>query len=162
MSIDDKGNLKNTTYTINAKLFYNYSNGVVLPSYIYTTYSYDVKTINGKILLISTNNDNIITYDVNNIISNESFIYFSSTQSHSDIKTISRRPSDSSVYIGGDKIYSVDFSNIININNGINVSSGTSSIVKDFYLQHGNIFFILLKIKNIKLILIELEYHILK
>ena len=135
LSIDDKGNLKNTTYTINAKLFYNYSNGVVLPSYIYTTYSYDVKTINGKILLISTNNDNIITYDVNNIISNESFIYFSSTQSHSDIKTISRRPTDSSVYIGGDKIYSVDFSNIININNGINVSSGTSSIVKDFYIN---------------------------
>ena len=140
LPIDIEGNLSNKTFNINIDLAYNYDalSDTVIIGYNLSSISYNVKTIKGKMLLIGANNDNIINYDIDSILTpiDNQFIYFTSTQSHSDIKTISRRPTSQQVYIGGDKIYNLQFSNFTNFGSTIsNIAQGNSSLLESLYIN---------------------------
>ena len=140
LPLDSEGNLMNTTFTINVDLFYNYDalSDSVLTGYNYSPISYDVYTKKGKMLLIGANNDNIVCYDIDSIltpISNQ-FVYFTSTQSHSDISTIGRRPGSTDIYLGGDKIYNFQFTDFLNFGSTVsNLTSGTSFTFEDRFVN---------------------------
>ena len=134
---DSIGNLPDGTYTVSFEIYYNYNSTgpIIMPSgYLPCSGSYTIVTKNGKLLLICTNNDNIICYDIENLANNNDFIYYGFSQSHSDVKTISRFYNSPTVYIGGDQVYSFTVSDFLNIGNtATNLSTSTSSIVVDLY-----------------------------
>ena len=96
-------------------------------------YKTDFGSTQSDVLLICTNNDNIIAYDVDNYISGEQFLYLSTTQSHSDIKSIFRRPNSDEIYISGDKLYKFDINDFLNVGSQSNVSSGSTTLIDDIY-----------------------------
>ena len=131
------GNLYNATYSFGANVLFNYdgSSNTVLPSFSRKQIvDVDIVTKEGGIILISGNNETVICYDVDSVILNRSnFVYFTPTQSVSDVKTISRQPNGRDVFIGGDKIYKFDFSQFLNIDSISNTSVGTFSTVVDYF-----------------------------
>ena len=134
---DSIGNLPDGTYTVSFEIYYNYNSTgpIIMPSgYLPCSGSYTTTTKNGNLLLICTNNDNIICYDIDGLAQNNDFIYYGFSQSHSDIKTISRFYNSPTVYIGGDQVYSFTISDFLNIGNtATNLSTSTSSTVVDIY-----------------------------
>ena len=134
---DSIGNLPDGTYTVSFEIYYNYNSTgpIIMPSdYLPCSGSYTITTKNGNLLLICTNNDNVICYDIDGLAQNNDFIYYGFSQSHSDIKTISRFYNSPTVYIGGDQVYSFTISDFLNIGNtATNLSTSTSSTVVDIY-----------------------------
>jgi hypothetical protein len=141
LPVDINGNLINDTYTIETRLIYNYDNigsSILSGSYFDTAQSYSLQAKNGRMLLIATNNDNVILYDIDDVITTNSnqFIYCNFTQSHSDLKSIVRRTNSTDVYIAGDNIYKFDFRNFLNISDlTTNSSTGFSTQVGSLYLN---------------------------
>ena len=141
LPIDINGNLINDTYTLETNLIYNYDNigqSILSTGLFNTRQSYNLQAKDGKMLLICTNNDNIILYDIDNVITtnNNQFVYLGFSQSHSDLNTIVRRVNSTDVYIGGDKVYKFDFKNFLNISDTTtNSAYGTSSIVNNSYVN---------------------------
>lgn len=142
LPIDSEGSLVSGTYTISSNLVYNFDitggTASVLPGYIIASHQFNINTINGRILLMAANNDNIIAYDIDSTLTKngKQFIYLSSSQSHSDIKSIVRRKNSTEVYIAGDKIYQFymrDFNNILDPNT--NVSIGNTGLVSNLYVN---------------------------
>ena len=132
------GNLKIGTYSLRISVLYNYneSNNTINSNFTYRRFTFDFSTEEAKVLLIAANNNNIICYDLENkIIKNSNFIYYSSTQSFSDVKTIARNPTNTEVYVGGDKVYKFNFSNFLDFSSISNSSIGTSSVVSDYYIN---------------------------
>ena len=132
------GNLLQGTYSFRANLYYNFNgaSSSIDTNFSLKKVSFNLITKDGNILLISGNNDTVICYDIDNIIFDKSnFIYFTPTQSVSDVKTISRQPNGRDVFIGGDKIYKFDFAQFLNINSITNASVGTFSTVVDYYVN---------------------------
>ena len=134
---DSIGNLPDGTCTVSFEIYYNYNSTgpIIMPSvYLLCSGSYTITTKNGNLLLICTNNDNVICYDIDGLAQNNDFIYYGFSQSHSDIKTISRFYNSPTVYIGGDQVYSFTISDFLNIGNtATNLSTSTSSTVVDIY-----------------------------
>lgn len=98
------------------------------------TYSgvFTTPVINNKdFILISTNNNNLIVYDINNFVVEHDFMYLSYTQSLSDIRTITNISGSASVLIGSDKVYKLNLDNFNDINSSSNVISSSSSITID-------------------------------
>lgn len=142
LPLDVDGNLYNDTYTISSNLIYNYDitggTASILPGYIIDGHTFDVTSRNGNILLMSTNNDNIICYDMDNTISvhPNRFLYLGTSQSHSDIKSIIRRKNSTEIYISGDKIYRLDIRDFTNIGNTqSNLLSGQSFPVFNLFVN---------------------------
>ena len=138
LPIDSIGNLEDGTYTVRFNILYNYDynsgSPIIIPGHLLVSGDYTLTAKNGKLLLICTNNDNIICYDIENLANNNDFIYYGFSQSHSDVKTISRFYNSPTVYIGGDQVYSFTVSDFLNIGNtATNLSTSTSSIVVDLY-----------------------------
>lgn len=139
---DVDGNLLKDDYIIKTNVVYNYDiiggTASILPGYLLTNHTWELKAIDGRILLIVTNNDNIIAYDIDRCLSlnNNQFVYLGTSQSHTDIKAIIRRPNSTELYIGGDFLYKLDFKDFRNIGNiDTNLASGTSSLYKDIYVN---------------------------
>ena len=139
LPLDSFGNLIDDTYTVEANVIYNYdvaSNSVI--GYSQASISYKLNVSNGRLILICGNNDNIICYDIDSIITKNTnqFIYYGFTQSHSDVKTITRMSGTTSVYIGGDKVYKFQINDFSNISNPVtNFASSYSYNVANLYVN---------------------------
>ena len=146
LPVDIDGNLVDDTYLVEANVIYNYdaqfdiNGGFLQKTTIDGDYplltTYTLKTQNSKLLLISTNNENIICYDIDsNITLNKNqFIYYGFSQSHSDVKTIVRAKGTQDIYIGGDKIYKFPITDFYNIGNSVtNLASSIDTTVVDLY-----------------------------
>lgn len=137
LPLQQNGNLKNTTFTVNVELFSNYiPDGVnIIPSYSFMTHSYRVETFNSDFLLIAANNNTVICYDIDNSISKTTnqFIYYSPTQSFSDVRRIVRENFSPRIFISGDNIYNFNFGVFLNSGTISNVSIGTSSLYLEKY-----------------------------
>jgi hypothetical protein len=133
------GNLNSATYSLRANMFFNYddSTNSVSQSFVRKTFNENVVvTKNADLLLISGNNDAVVLYDINNEIYDKSnFIYLTSTQSVSDVKTIGRKPNGRDVFIGGDKIYKFDISQFLDFGTISNFSNGSYSTVVDYHVN---------------------------
>ena len=133
LPLDSYGNLLNDTYTVQFSNYYNYFSG-----FTSSIDQFTLQTKNGKMLLISTNNDIVICYDIDSIITKNSnqFIYYGFSQSHSDVQTITRLIGTTSVYIGGDQIYKFSINDFYNIGNtSTNLASSNSYIVDNLYVN---------------------------
>lgn len=138
LPLDSDGNLKNINYTIDVLMQYNYDGVSVLDfgNYFSGKISYQLETRKGDMVLISTNNDNVIVYDVDNLISPDfGFIYLSSTQSHSDIQSITRRRGSSHIYISGEGIWKFNFVDLFNLNEGTNFAYVTTNFVSELHVN---------------------------
>jgi len=138
LPLDSDGNLLNDTYTIEANVLYDYdalfdSVGV---GYSQGLPSYRLSVSQGRLLLICGNNENVICYDIDNIITTNSnqFVYYGFSQSHSDVKTITRMTGTTDVYIGGDKIYKFPINDFFNITDvATNLATSNTTLVVDLY-----------------------------
>lgn len=132
------GILKDTGYHIETNILYDWdgSTSTVFPA-LSQTYSVDyyLNTRSTDLMLMSTNNSNVIVYDRDRFFSPipNNFVYFTFTQSFSDIKTITKSKVDSQVYVGGDRIYSFNFTDIYNIGTSSNAVGASYSDVLDLY-----------------------------
>jgi hypothetical protein len=136
LPIDENGNLINDTYIIDVNVNYNYdalsdSIGGYTSNYL----SYNIKTESGRILLIGGNNNIIVCYDIDSIITPlNQFIYYGFTQSISDVKTISRKRNGNDIFIGADSLYKFNMSDFYNIGNtNSNVSNTQLTPIVDLY-----------------------------
>ena len=133
------GNLKNTKFTVNLEIYYNYDalTDTILTGYSNVTHTYQVDTIKGDMLLLSTNDSNVICYDIGKLITNSSnqFIYFTPTQSFSDIRSITRKNLNSEIYVSGDKVYSFNFGVFENSGTVSNIATGSTSIFSEKYVN---------------------------
>ena len=133
------GNLKNTTFTVNFEFYYNYdsrSNSVGL-NFDFISSSYKVQTKKGDLLLMAANNNTVICYDIDSLITNSTnqFIYFTSTQSFSDVRTITRKNFNEEIYISGESIYNFSLGVFLNSGTISNASFGTSSLYSDKFIN---------------------------
>jgi hypothetical protein len=134
LPIDNIGNLLNDTYTID--VYSTINNNNITIGYFTSSLSFDLQTRNGRMILISTNNDNIICYDIDHVVSNNDFIYYGFSQSHSDIQTITRLSATTSVYIGGDQIYKFHINDFLNLENtSSNLASSISYPIDNTYVN---------------------------
>lgn len=139
LPVDLNGILSNSSYLVESNIIYNWDGlfgtvgGYEQP---FNPTSWNLKSVNSRQLIIVTNQDNIITYDIDNVISpiSNQFVYLTFSQSHSDIQTVTTNKYD--VYIGGDNLYKFDFTQFANIGNtATNIANGTSSLVSDLYVN---------------------------
>lgn len=144
---DSKGNLLEDVFDISLEIFYNYDalNNNISTGYFTKNFDYQVSTKRGEMLLISSNNDVVICYDINSIItkSNNQFIYFTPTQSFSDVRNITRENIGYNIYASGDKIYKFNFGAFLNSGTVSNASIAPSNLYLDkfvnrFYLAPEN------------------------
>jgi hypothetical protein len=138
LPLDSNGNLLNDTYIVEANVLYDYDalSDSVGVGYSQGLPSYRLSVSQGRLLLICGNNENVICYDIDNIITTNSnqFIYYGFTQSHSDVKTITRMSGTPDVYIGGDKIYKFPINDSFNITDtATNLATSNSSMVANLY-----------------------------
>jgi hypothetical protein len=140
LPIDIYGVLENSSYLVEANIIYNWDGlfGTVSIGYEqpFDPTSWNLNSVKSRQLIIVTNQDNIITYDIDNVISpiSNQFVYLTFSQSHSDIQTVTTNKYD--VYICGDKLYKFNFTEFTNIGNtATNIASGTSSLVSDLYVN---------------------------
>ena len=140
LPIDIYGVLENSSYLVEANIIYNWDGlfGTVSVGYEqpFDPTSWNLNSVKSRQLIIVTNQDNIITYDIDNVISpiGNQFVYLTFSQSHSDIQTVTTNKYD--VYIGGDSLYKFNFTDFTNIGNtATNIASGTSSLVYDLYVN---------------------------
>jgi len=137
------GILRDTVYSVETNIFYDWdgSTSTVMPSVSQTySVSYSLTPYSTDLLLMSTNASKVILYDSNRIFSpiSNDFVYFNFTQSLSDVKTVVRSKSDSMVYVGGDKIYGFDFTDIFGI--GTSSNSVEASITDTFDLYANRLY----------------------
>jgi hypothetical protein len=90
------------------------------------SYSYSTQSIpsNKDILMMVTNNGNIIIHDINDTVTEFDFLYLDFGQNYGDIRSITRRGSSSEFFFASDSLYSFD------INNFQFISSSESNIIK--------------------------------
>jgi hypothetical protein len=133
------GTLQETKFKVDIEINYNYDaqNGTISPSYGFATHSYVVDTKSANLLVLGGNENNIICYDKTGLISNSQnqFIYLSTTQSFSDVRSLSKTKNGIDIYVVGDKIY--NFSLGVFTNNGTvsNVSTGTANLISDKFVN---------------------------
>ena len=137
------GNLRDTIYSVETNIFYDWNGSAsTVMSSVSQTYSvsYSLIPYSSDFLLMSTNASKVIVYDSQRIFSpiTNDFVYFTFTQSLSDIKTVVRSKSDSMVYVGGDKIYGFDFTDIFGI--GTSSNSVEASITDTFDLYANRLY----------------------
>ena len=129
--------LNNTTFKINVKLYYNYDalTDSVLVGFTSTNYSYFIDTIQGDLLVLACNNSTVICYDVDNLISksNNQFIYCTSTQSLSDVRSITI--DNGFVFPVGDKIYGFQVGELTVNGTQSNTAECTTNIFFDKYVN---------------------------
>lgn len=130
------GTLKDNNFLIETNILYNW-NATSSISSMSQTYnvSYNINPTSNEFILVSTNNSNVIIYDKNRYISPivNDFIYCTFTQSLSDIKTISKSIDDDKIYIGGDKVYSFNFSDIFLIGTSSNsVNCSINEVINNY------------------------------
>ena len=145
----DGGNLKNSTYLIESNLVSNYNaiDDSIDVGYTQNYPNWELDTKKGDIVLISTNNNNVLFYDVDSLITpvSSQFVYCTFSNSLSDIMSIERKKSGTDVYIGGSSIYSFDFKDVLNIgtvSNSVSVSltSVLDKYVNNFYSTSDNLY----------------------
>jgi len=127
------GDIPIGTYSLDFCLRENYTQ---FGSYTQSFTSYNLKSNSGNILLMTANNETVLCYDIDRIITNidNDFLYISFTQSFGDGVTITRRPDSNDIYLGGDKIYKFKMVEFINISDiTTNLSSGQLDIFGDYY-----------------------------
>jgi hypothetical protein len=133
------GTLQNSQFTVDVEIHYNYnaSNGNINLNYDFATHSYLVDTTSGYLLVMGTNDNNLICYDKNALISNSQnqFIYFTPTQSFSDVRSLSKTKSGIDIYVISDRIYNFSLGVFTNNGNVSNVSTGLLNIVFDKFVN---------------------------
>jgi hypothetical protein len=139
LSSQINGNLKNNKYTITIKLYYNYDalTNTSSTSYILSQPNFNVETKQGNLLLIASNNSTVICYDIDGVIQNSlnNFIYFTPTQSFSDVRTITRQNLSREIFISGDNIYNFDLGYLLSPGTVSNTSTGPSDIHIEEYVN---------------------------
>ena len=131
-------NLKNTSFLVSIEFYYNYDALTnTIGVYILTNYDYQVDTKSGEMLLLSCNNETIICYDIDSLItkSNNQFIYFTPTQSFSDVRGVTRESLGYNIYATGDKIYKFNFGAFLNSGTISNASTGYSEVYLDKFVN---------------------------
>jgi len=94
------------------------------------SYSYSTQSIpnNKEVLMLVTNNGNVIAHDINDFIPEFDFLYLDFGQNYGDIKSITRRDSSNEFYFSSDSLYSFDINNFQFISSSeSNILSGTSA-----------------------------------
>jgi hypothetical protein len=138
LPIDSSGNILNDTYHIGLQIISNYDpkDDVIVATYS-QYHNYSFKSIKGDLILIGGNNQSVICYDKNSIISNISnnFIYASFTQSNiSDVRSIERKKQTPDIYITSDKIYAFNLGNFNRfIDKTTNLSYGNLTTVQNVF-----------------------------
>ena len=130
LPLDDMGNPKSGNYILDIEVTATNTSTYTTTT---TTFYERFSSVSGDILLIGANNQTVIAYDPNRIISNidNDFVYITFPSNVKDVKTIVRKPNSQQIYIGADKIYSFNLSSFYNFENvGTNLSS-----VKDGFDQ---------------------------
>jgi hypothetical protein len=135
---DETGNLVDGKYYLGVHLISNYeaSNDSIVATYS-RYYNYEFKSEKGNIILIGGNNQSIICYDINNILSpiSNNFVFATFTQSKiGDIRSIERKKNTPDVYISGDKIYKFNIGSFNKfVDRTTNESFGEIIDVQDIY-----------------------------
>lgn len=136
--VQDSGNLVEGKYHVGVHMISNYdpSTDSIVGTYS-SYYNYEFETIKGKLVLIGGNNQSLVCYDMNRIITpiNNNFIFASFTQSNvSDVKSLERKKNTADVYISGDKIYKFNIGSFNKfLDRTTNASYGDIQTVKDIY-----------------------------
>jgi hypothetical protein len=137
LPLQSNGNLKNTRYKINVKLYYNYDAIIDSTSVGYTSvnYSYFVDTKTVDLLVLVGNNSTVICYDIDKQItkSDNQFIYFTPTQSFSDVRSLTINGGD--LFLIGDKVYSSQLASFNNNETINNTSTGPVTTTVDKFVN---------------------------
>lgn len=132
------GKLKNTTFVVKTKFYYNYNalNNSINSGYVSTTHNYQVETNSGNLLLLAANNSTVICYDIDRLITNSQnqFIYFTPTQSFSDVRSISMADGYD-IQVIGDKVYRFNIGNFTINGTVSNTATGNVSVSIDKYIN---------------------------
>lgn len=103
------------------------------------SYSYSTQSISSDkdLLLLATNNGNMIAYDLNHNVSEFDFLYLDFNKNYGDITSVTRRDSTNEFYFSSDNIYSFDINNFKFITSSqSNIISGTSaSLISNVYIN---------------------------
>jgi hypothetical protein len=137
---DETGNLVDGKYYLGVHLISNYeaSNDSIVATYS-RYYNYEFKSEKGNIILIGGNNQSIICYDINNILSpiSNNFVFATFTQSKiGDIRSIERKMNTPDVYISGDlnvagSAYADIISALTKVQAGTQVTAGPLGFVSE-------------------------------
>ena len=133
LSLTSSGNIPEGKYNLSFCIRDNYSSGITQ-----SFTSFDFTSKSGDVLLIAANNEVVVCYDIDRVITNieNDFVYISFTQSFSDGMAISRRPGTDEIYLGGDKIYKFKIFEFINISNkSTNLSEGQLEVIDNYYVN---------------------------
>jgi len=100
------------------------------------SYSYSTQSISStkESLMISTNNGNLIVYNLNGFVDSD-FLYLEFTQSYGDLNSISVKKNTSEFYFAAQDIYSFDINNFQFISSSVsNVIYGTTGATLSYSL----------------------------
>lgn len=110
------------------------------------SYSYSTQSIsaNKDIVMMVTNNGNVVVHDVNDFIGDFDFLYLDFGQNYGDIKSVVRMDNSNEFYFSSDSLYKFDISsfNLIgssesNIVYGNTASFVNSSFINEMYDYNG-------------------------
>ncbi len=93
------------------------------------SYSYSTQSTSSDkdLLMLVTNNGNLVAYDVNDFIPEFDFLYLDFGQNYGDIRSITRKDNTNDFYFSSENIYSFD------INNFNYITSSQSNIISSTY-----------------------------
>lgn len=94
------------------------------------SYSYSTQSIstNKEVLMLVTNNGNVIAHDINEFLPEFDFLYLDFGQNYGDIKSITRRDATNEFYFSADSLYSFSINDFQFISSSeSNIISGTSA-----------------------------------
>ena len=113
------GNLKNDIFNLTVEVYYNYdgeNNQVLEKTFLSESFEINFSTSDCKILILSTD-DKLIIHDLENKIYDygKDFIYIEFNKSIGDIRTITKPEisTNERVYLGGDRLYYFNLSDIV-------------------------------------------------
>lgn len=137
---DSEGNIINQELTIRSNIIYNYDGVSFTPlnswyqAGVNTEFTYGIET--SPFICMVGNDNRFIVYDIESKLSSYNpFIYFSFSQSHSDIVTVAKSKTSGHVFIGGDKIYRVNLGDIRSVTSDKNWIDSSSQPWGDFFVN---------------------------
>ena len=128
---DSNNNLLIGTYSVYINIVYNYDtvNKTQYSGYLQSFQEYTLSVDSGNMLLMCANNNIMINYDINNLITSNTnnFIYSNFTHSFSDIKSLAMNNND--VYFNGSSINKLKLYDMYIPDNSGTINSITVSTV---------------------------------
>jgi hypothetical protein len=132
------GNISIDSFTVSAQIFYDYDGLTdgINPGIIQSNKEFKMQPVEGSLILLASNYNNLVCYDVNSIFtpSQQQFVYASFSQNYSDLRVVERNKNTQYGYFASDKVYQFNLSDFTKLTSTVsNMISVSVSEVVDLY-----------------------------